>query len=1021
MSLTRLVFRHRAVTYLLTALVLALGSVGLLAMGRHEDPDIKGRFAQVVAVYPGATAVQMEELVAEKMERTLREVDDIGVVTTTVWPSVAVLRVEAADRMTGSLDKMMDDIRERMADIRPSLPTGVTISVNDRFGDTAALILAITRPGGSLRELEDRAKELRDRLRLLPGVSEARLLGEQQEVITIALSAQRLAALAGAVSIDQITAAISRKNILPEVGGNIASGDTRLTLVPTGNFQSLSEIENLVVGTADSSPIYLHDIGTVTRGYADPPAFLVRVNGQPAVGLTVTMRKGQIITALGEEAKEVITDAKAHLPVGTEVHIINDLPRSVERRVEGFFHELQIAAVVIFGIMFLFMGARSAVLVGIMLPISMLGTFAVMWLTGRDIQQMSIAALIIALALVVDNSIVVLDNIEEKMTAGADREAAALEGAEEIRGPLLTANLVAVTAFLPLAFLPGTVGDFIRDLGLVTSLALLVSVLLNLTLLPLLCYHFLKPVQANPNGIQRWLNRGVDGLREGKASLATMALRRPGTTVAIAVLALIGSISLIPRLGFTFFPSAERDQFVIDVWLPEGRDIFATQRTAEKMEALLRKQQDVRSYVSYIGQGGPRFYYNVSPEPPAANYAQIVVNTDSIARTERLVGAIQSEANAMVTEARVTARRLEQGSAIGAPIAIRVTGTSVSELRRIGTEIRTLLNETLGTQSVHDSYAELPLRLSVQVDEDRAALMGVSSGAVAQAARLALSGQTVSYFREDDKEIPIDLRLDPKERANPEDVLNLYLPSANSAIQLRQVATMGLVPGEGRIVRRNGQRTLTVFAFSDGTRLPSTILAEVRKKLAVLPVPDGYDIHYGGESEESSKSFLNMSVVFGIAIVVNIVLLTLQFGSFRIVAAILSAVPLGIIGAIPGLFLAHQTFGFIAFLGIAALGGVITNHTIFMFFYAQTEQQQGIGMTEALVDAGRRRLRPILLTVLLSVGALLPQAFSGSKLWPPLDWAVIAGLLVSTLLTIVVIPSVYALVGGTREGGSPAK
>ncbi|GAB4456147.1 MAG: multidrug efflux RND transporter permease subunit MexK [Armatimonadaceae bacterium] len=1023
MTLTRFAFRYRPVTYLLTALLMALGVVALLSMSRREDPDLKGRFAQIIAVYPGASAEQVEELVAEKIERTLREVDDIGTVTSTARPGLAVIQVEAADRMVDTLDKMMDDIRERMNDVRGSLPAGVLeISVNDRFADTSALILGVTRPGATPRELEDSATILRDRLRLLPEVAEARIIGAQPEVITVALSSQRLAALAGAVTVDQISAAIARRNILPDLGGSVASGDARLTIAPTGDFQSVSEIASLVVGTVGGSPVYLRDVAEVERGYSDPAAFRLRVNGSESVGITLSMRKGQNITTLGENAEEVIAEVQKELPAGTTVHTVNDLPRSVERRVEGFFHELQLAVLIIFGIMFLFMGWRSALLVGGMLPISMLGTFAAMWLTGREIQQMSIAALIIALALVVDNSIVVLDNIEEKMAAGKDRDTAAVEGADEIRGPLITANLVAVTSFLPLAFLPGGVGDFIRDLGLVTSLSLLVSVALNLTVMPILCYFFLKSVHGGrQNFLQRGLNAGVDGMRHGGAWLATRALRRPGLTVAIAALCLFGSVSLIPSLGFAFFPSAERDQFVVDVWLPEGRDIEATTRVTARVEAILKKQQGIRSYVSYVGQGGPRFYYNVTPEAPAANYAQIVVNTDSMLLTEKLVGAVQKEANATITEARITAKKLEQGPPVGAPIAIRVTGESVAELRRIGTEIKTLLNETPGTHSVHDNYGELPLRLRVRVDEDRAALLGLSSGAITQTTRLAFTGQTVSLFREGDKEIPIDLRLIPEERSQASDLLDLYLPSPNGAIQLRQVAKLALAPETGRIVRRNAERTLTVFAFSDGTRLPSAIVADVEKRLQGRELPEGYRIGFGGESEETGKSFGNLGAVFGAAIVVNLVLLVLQFGSFPVVGAILAAVPLGVIGAIPGLYLAQQNFGFMAFLGIAALGGIVTNHTIFLFFYAQEEQRHGAGMATALVEAGRRRLRPILLTVLLSVGALLPQAFSGSKLWPPLDWALIAGLLVSMVLTLVVIPSVYALITGRRKRDGATK
>lgn len=1020
MSLTRLAFAYRPVTGLLAFLILALGVTGLLTMSRREDPDLKGRFAQVIALYPGASTAQVEQLVTEKLERTLREIDDVGTVTSTSRPGLAVLQIEAADRMTDSLDKLMDQLRKRSNDLQPQLPRGVTVAVNDRFADTSALIFAVSQPGASSREREDTAKRLRDRLKVLSEVGETQLLGAEQEVITVALSSERLAAYRGSVTPDQIAGAIAQKNVLPEVGGSVASGDARLTLTPTGNLTDLKTLENLVVGASEQgAPIYLREVATVTRGYADPPASLLRVGGQPAVGVSVTMRKGGNISALGARAQAVV-DALPK-PSGTSITTVNNLPRSVERRVAGFFHELLLAVGIIFLVMLAFMGWRSALLVGAMLPLSMLATFAAMWLTGRDIQQMSIAALIIALALVVDNSIVVLDNIEEKLSAGLSREQAAILGADELRGPFLTANIVAITSFLPLAFLPGGAGDFVRDLGLVTALSLSVSVLLNLTVLPLLCFVFLRASHdEKKTAVQRWLDRGVAALREGKASLAQSAFRRPGLVIGIAALALFGAVSLIPKLGFAFFPSAERDQFVIDVWLPEGRDIRATERATEKVEALLAQKPEVRSFVSYIGQGGPRFYYNVSPEAPTANYAQLVVNTATLEATEALVATLQAEARRAVPEARVTAKKLEQGPPIGAPVAVRVMGDSVAALRQAATALEARLNGIAGTHSVHNSYGELPLQLQVQVDEDRAAALGLSSAAVAQSARLAFTGQSVSLWRDGDKEIPIELRGIAQEQTGPDSVLNLYLPGG---VSLRQVAQLALVPGDGRIVRRNGQRTLTVSAYTDGSRLPSAIVAELQRSLVQRPLSADVQLHYGGEQEEANKTFTNMIVVFAVAFVFNIVVLMVQFNSVPIVAAILSSVPLGVIGAVPGLFLSHQNFGFMAFLGIAALGGIVTNHTIFIFHYAQEEQRvQGISMAEALVDASRRRLRPILLTVLLSIGALLPQAYSGSTLWPPLDWAIIAGLLVSTFLTMIVVPSVYAVLarGAARAVAVPA-
>lgn len=1008
MSVTRLAFRYRLVVYMLTAFLLALGVVGLARMPRREDPDFKGRVAQVIAVYPGARAVQVEQLVADPLVRVLQEVDDVDKIITTCQPGLAVIQVEAAERMSGTLDKLMDDLRKRVSDARSSLPPGVLdVAVNDRFADTAALILGVTRKDATMPEIAQSARMLRDRLRELPEAGEVHLMGEQAETIRVSLSFRRMAELGPAVTVPGIAEAIQRRQILPLSGGSLPLGQDRLSLSPSGEMHGLAELERLVVGSGPNSPIFLRDVARVSRGLQDPPPFLLRVNGQAAVGVTLTMRKGKRITDLGERAQRAMADLQPQLPPGTAVHVLNNLPRSVENRVGGFFHELELAVLIILVLMLLFMGVRSALLVGAMLPVSMMGTFAAMYAAGLDIQQMSIAALILSLALVVDNSIVVLDNIEEGLQAGRSPEEAAVRGTDEILAPMVTANLVASLSFLPLAFMPGGIGDFIRDLGLVTTLSLVVSVALNTTLMPLLCCAFLRPTHAHGR-VQVALDHMLKGLREGLAVLARRGLRVPRRTLSFALVAMVMAVSLVPFLGKQFFPPAERDQFVMDIWLPEGKDVRTTEAAVRKVEARLAAVQGVVNHVAYIGQGGPRFYYNVTPESRSANYAQVVVNTVSLDATDGMVGPLQAALDRAVPEARITVKKLEQGPPVGAPVAIRLSGESVPLLRQAAETLKGALREIRGSHSVRDDFGERPLELRLRVDEDRAASLGLSSATIAEAASLGLSGRTVGLWREEDRKLPIELRLDAQERDSSDDVLSLHLPASGGAVPLSQVASLSLEPEDARIKRRQGMRTITVLAYTDGSRLPSALLSDLQARLPGLALPPGVRVAFGGETEESARTFSNMMAVYAGAYLFIVVILTIHFNSFSVVGAIVAAIPMGVIGALPGLLLSGQNLGFMALLGIAALSGVITNHTIFLFTYAQAE---GMGETriEALVEAGRRRIRPILLTVLLSVGALLPQALSRSKLWPPLDWAIIAGLLVSMILTLVVVPSAYVL------------
>lgn len=1020
-SITRWAIEYRSITILATVVLMLVGVFAIQTLPRREDPKLSARFTQVVALFPGATALQVEELLTERLERELREIDDVAIVSSTSRPGISVLTVEAADAAS-DLEKFADDIRERVDDARPDLPRGVTrVIVNDRFAETAAMIFAVTFPDGTDRQREVLATALRDRLRRIPQVGEANLLGEQQETIRLDVSLRRLSQY-GAVLPDQIAQAVANANVLSQTGGSARAGDARLPLEPTGEIQSIAQLANLVVARRgdDGQPIFLRDVAEVRRTYADPSPFVMRVNGQPTVGVSLTQRDGGNVTSLGERINSELTLFRSTLPAGALITTINDLPRSVERRIGEFVENLGAGVLLIVVVMYLFMGARAAFIVGGLMPVTILGTFVAMYFVGRDIQQMSIAALIIALGLVVDNSIVVIDNIEKKLSeAKLSREEAAIQGTDELFLPLLTSNLTTVASFAPLIFISGGVGEFIKDLGLVTALATLVSLLLNYTVTPLVAVYLLRATnEKKPNIVRRGFARFVDGLRWAFSGLAARGLRRPVLTVGIAFGLLVLSVFQIGRLDNQFFPMGERDQLTIDVWLPEGRDIGATVATAARVESIAARQKGVRGVVTYAGQGGPRFYYNIAPEAVAPNYAQIVVNTESIAATKRIAAAIQRDASNSIANARVTVRLLEQGPPIGAPIAVRVEASEIADLRATGNKVKAILAATPGATSVHDSFGEPPLAITLNVNEDRAGLLGWTSDSIARTVKMAWSGQIATYLRDGDREIPVELRLRQDERTTIADVLDIYLPTTTGVTTpLRQAVSIELSAQESRITRRNSVRTLTVSAFSDGTRLPSAILKDATVGISALKLPQSVTIGYGGEAEEISSSFGELLLILGLSLVANLLLLVAQFNSLRVAIAVLTAVPLGLSGAVLGLSLADQPFGFMAFLGITSLAGVVTNHAIVLFEYALQERNNGVPLADALVIAGKSRLRPILLTVVLSIGGLIPQAVNGGNLWPPMAWSLITGLLGSLALTLVVVPSFYALISGRGKPG----
>ena len=502
-SLTRFAVRYRTITYLLTVVLMLVGVYALQSLSRREDPKLSNRYAQIIALYPGATAEQVEELLTDRLERTIREVKEVGVVTSVSRPGISVLTIEAGD-YARNLDKFTDDIRKRVDDLRPTLPRGVVrVVVNDRFADTAALIFGITYPAGTDRDREVLAKRLRDRLRKLPSVGEVNILGEQQENVTLDLSLPKLSQRG--ILPDQIAQAVAGANILSQTGGSVTSGSARLSIEPIGKIHKEQSLSGLVVARGlDGLPVYLRDVAGVRRGYADPSPYITRIGGQSAVAVVVVLRDGGNITQLGEQSKQEVAVFAKTLPSGASVQTVNDLPRSVQRRMGEFFENLISGVLLIVAVMYLFMGARAALIVGGLMPVTILGTFAFMLAFERDMQQMSIAALIIALGLVVDNSIVVIDNIEKKLSEGIDAETAAIVGTDELAVPLLTSNLTTVASFAPLVFISGATGEFIRDLGVVTGLATLVSLLLNYTLIPLVAIHFLRAGNtAKPNPVRR--------------------------------------------------------------------------------------------------------------------------------------------------------------------------------------------------------------------------------------------------------------------------------------------------------------------------------------------------------------------------------------------------------------------------------------------------------------------------------------------------------------------------------------
>lgn len=1010
MKLIQFVLQQRSFTWAAFLIFMILGVASIPALSKREDPDLEGRFFQIIVRMPGADTAVVEQLVAQPIERALLELDNTKIVETTSRPGAVVVRVEPVDR-TPDLGIYTRKLRARMDDLRTELPEQVTsVEINDRFSDTVAMIVSVRRPGATPRELEDYARKVRSRLREFDEVAEATLVGDVTPEIAVRLNSARIAQYS--ITPDQIRRALVANNVLPESGGGVTAGQKRIDIQSTGQLDSLAAIRQTPLIQTGGTNVVLGDVADVSETVQDPPPSMVRVNGERAVAIALTMRKGLDLTRFGDEVRARLANVSKELPNDVHIDVVNDLPTSVKERIAEFTENLVVGVVLIAVVTFLFMGIRSAIVVTLSLPITVIGVFLAMRLLGRDIQQISVAALIISLGLVVDNAIVVVDNIERRLAQGLGQLDAVEKGTLELVRPLVFSNLTAIGAFGPLAFLSGGKGDFIRDLGLITGVSIVVSLVLNLSAVPLLAGVLLRVESGHRLGfVQRITNRLFGGLNSVIARIATASIPRAGLTVTIAAILFFLSVKQIPNLGQQFFPTALRSQFAIDVILPEGASIFSTEQTVKQVEGILAEEKRIASVAAYVGQGSPRFYYNFTPEPPSNSIAQLVVNTVDAKSASEMIPQLQARINARVPGATIIVKQLTQGPPSVAPIVLRLTGDRVDDLRAAADQVRAEIRKTPGAGLFYDDFRERRIATRLRVDENRANDAGVSPGQILQLANLGFAGQTVTEYRDGEREIPVVLRLAMSETTAEPRIEDVYVTSSNgSPVRVGDVAESRLVGEDSRLVRRNGHRTLSLFGYSDGTRSNLAVFEDVWSRVKDMPLPGGVKVAYDGDKHDRELSFLEIGMVSAVGVLLNVLAVSALFADWRMVVAIMCATPFSLVGGIAGLVIAHQPFGFMAVIGIVALGGVVTNHTIFLFEYAEERRRQGMTVVESLIWAGKDRFRPILLTVLLSIMGLIPQAVNGGSLWPPLAYALIFGLLISLLITLVTIPSLYALI-----------
>ncbi len=1017
MNPVRASLRHPQVTIAITVMALVAGLYALLRMPRREDPKITIHTGIVAAFYPGATAEEVETQVTRKIEERLFRTAGVRREKTfsTSRNGSVFINVELEDYITDT-DTFWSKMRLDMAQLKMTeLPEGLIGPVVDSdFGDTVALLIAIHGDRYGYRELKEYSERIETEIRAIRAVSKIRRIGEQEERIEITSSLERLSQYA--VNPMKVIAALQGRNTV-QFAGSVPTERGEPPIEASGAFQTEEQIRNVMIDVSRTGqPVYIGDLASVERVYEDPSQY-ARVAGDRAILLAVEMQEGNNIVDFGDAVRAALDRVRTDLPPDLRIDLVADQPKVVATRVDTFIREFGVAIAAVILVTVLLLPFRVAVVSAVAIPVTIAVTFAMLNAFGIELHQVSIAALIVVLGMVVDDAIVIADNYVELLDRGVERGEAAWRSATEMAVPVLTATLTIIGSFLPLLLLSGAVGEFISALPLAVAFSLGSSYVVAMLLTPLLSRFFIRRglhAAGGEQGRRRW--SPLEAMQQAYNRTIVPAIRRKWAVVAAGVLAVAAGAGMLRWVPRQFFPLAERDQFVVDVWLPEGWKVEATDAAVRQVEKVLSGERDVTGIASFIGASAPRFYYNVNPQLPGSNYAQVLVSTRSAEATPRLVAALRPKLARAVPEARVFVKELQQGQVMEAPVEVRISGDDATVLEELGARIAGLLDEVPGTIYVHNDWREDTYRLKVNVREEVANRLGLTNANIARQLAGAFEGAPVTTYWEGDRGVAVVLRLEPSRRQSFENVADAYVTSPLTGVRVPVGSIAELSPewGPGRIVRRNGVRTLTVRAFAGEGRLPSQVLADVRPAIDNLPLPAGYRLSYGGEYANQQETFGELVGVLVIGLAAIFMILLFQFRSVVDPLVVMAAIPLALPGAVLGLLVTGNTFGFTAFMGIVSLGGVVVRNSIILVDYIRDRMAEGESVEQAAIEAGERRLRPIFLTSMAAAVGVTPMILSGSSLWSPLASAIAFGLMGSMFFTLIVIPSLYVLVHGRR-------
>lgn len=1015
MNLTRAAIENNRVTLTLLVVLLVAGVWSFFTLPRDEDPGFTIRTAQVLTLFPGAAPERVEQLVTDKLEKAIQEIPQIDFITSESKPGVSMILVNIQERYT-DMRPIWDDLRRKVERTARELPAEVVGPVvNDEFGDVFGVVFTIRGEGLSYAELKKIAEDCRNDLLLSREVAKVDLFGVQQERIFVEYSNARLAEYG--VSPLQLQEILEARNIIIP-GGEIFTDTEQIILEPTGNFDSVEDLSRSVIALPGRDElVYLKDLADIRRDYIDPPRAKVRYRGEPALAVAVNLRHGGNILALGEDVQQRLAEFRQVYPIGVDFDMVAFQPQHVQKKVDEFVVNLMQAVLIVLLVVLVFLGVRTGLVVASLIPAAMILALFVMGRLGIGIDQMSLASLIIALGLLVDNAIVMSESIKVSMEEGRAPLDAATASAQELRIPLLTSSLTTAAAFLPIFLAESITGEYTAPLFKVVTITLLCSWVLSLTLTPLLCVRFLPKSKRAAQNYQSPFYRGY-------RRLLLMLLRWRTLTLAamflLFCLAVFG-LRFVPQI---FFPPSDKPIFFAELRLPIGTPLARTAQVVGELEEYMTSnfmadkgqgREGIVDWVTFLGEGAPRYILAYNPEPPSPEYAYLIVNGSSReVLLDRVIPGLEDFCQRHFPDLDAQIRLLFLGPPVENPVEVRISGRDSEQIFALAAETRDQLAKIPGVRSITDDWGPRTKKLVVRVNQPRAQRAGLSNRDVAVSLQTILTGMETTDFREEDEIIPVILRSVAADRQDigKLETFNLYVQSTGKSVPLKQVADIEIAWQPGKILRRDRLRTLTVQADVHPGANPIAIARQLDEVLKVQSAawPLGTKYELGGELESSGQAGEAINAKMPVAGLIILLLLVTQFNSFRRPLIILLTIPLGLVGVTTGLLLTGTSFGFMTLLGLVSLAGIVINNAIVLLERIRLEiDENGLEPTRAVIEACQRRLRPILLTTITTMGGLLPLWLGGGPMWEPLAISIIFGLAFATLLTLGLVPVLYSL------------